>query len=383
MLNPHETVFKATTKTYRERAMTKKTVGYVHLEWECPACGTRNKGIDKICRNCSAPQPDNVQFEQVAQETLIKDEQLIAQAKVGPDVHCPFCGTRNPATADQCSQCLADLTEAKARQAGQVVGAHQKNAVLDVACAFCGAMNSGTALHCVHCGAALPKPDRPEPKAPKPQIRRATGMSRTTRFVLFGILGLFAIACIALMVLSNRTKEVVGEVQGVSWEYAVLVEALTPVEVQDWQDELPTDAEILSCRQELRRTQSNPAPGAVEVCGTPYTVDTGTGVGEVVQDCNYEIYDDLCTYTELQWREFDLITLTGDDLSPKWPNPSLAQDQRQGQSTETYEVYFWADGRSYTYQPDSLNEFSQFAEGSRWILEVNALNNVRSVTPDR
>jgi hypothetical protein len=208
-------------------------------------------------------------------------------------------------------------------------------------------------------------------------------MSKTARFVLFGILGLFVIACIALVVLSSRTEEVIGEVQGVSWEYAVLVEALTPVEVQDWRDDLPADADIVSCRQELRRTQSNPAPGAREVCGTPYTVDTGTGVGEVVQDCSYEIYDELCTYTELQWREFDLITLTGDDFSPEWPNPNLMQEQRLGESTEAYEVYFSADGRSYTYRPDDLNEYTQFTEGSRWILEVNALNNVRSVTPDR
>ncbi|MFZ1401388.1 MAG: zinc finger protein, partial [Candidatus Promineifilaceae bacterium] len=134
--------------------MTKKTVGYVHLEWECPSCGTRNKGVDKMCRSCGAAQPDDVQFEQVAQEALIQDEKLIAQAKAGPDVHCPFCGTRNPATADQCSQCLADLSDAKAREAGQMVGAHQKSAVPDVACSFCGAMNAGTALHCVHCGAA-------------------------------------------------------------------------------------------------------------------------------------------------------------------------------------------------------------------------------------
>lgn len=363
--------------------MTKKTVGYVHLEWECPACGTRNKGIDKICRNCGAAQPDDVQFEQVAQETLIEDEKLIAQAKAGPDVHCPFCGTRNSAAADQCSQCLADLSEAKAREAGQVVGAHQKNAVPDVACSFCGSMNSGTALHCVHCGAALPKQARPEAKSSKPQVRRATGLSKTARFVLFGILGLLVIGCIALVVLSNRTEEIVGEVQSVSWEYAILVEALTPVEDQEWRDRLPDDAEIVSCRQELRRTQPNPAPGAVEVCGTPYTVDTGTGVGEVVQDCSYEIYDELCTYTELQWREFDLVSLTGNDFSPEWPNPTLAQDQRLGESTEAYEVYFWADGRSYTYRPNDLNEFTRFAEGSRWILEVNALNNVRSVTPDQ
>ncbi len=127
-----------------------------------PACGARNKGVDKICHSCSAAQPDDVQFEQVAQETLIQDEQLIAQAKAGPDVHCPFCGTRNSSKADQCSQCLADLSEAKAREAGQVVGAHQKNAAPDVACSFCGTMNSAAAraLRALRRGAAQAAPDR-------------------------------------------------------------------------------------------------------------------------------------------------------------------------------------------------------------------------------
>ncbi|WP_420632242.1 zinc finger protein [Candidatus Leptofilum sp.] len=363
--------------------MTKKTVGYVHLEWECPACGTRNKGVDKICRNCSAAQPDDVQFEQVAQESLIQDEKLIAQAAAGPDVHCPFCGTRNAATATQCSQCLADLTEASAREAGQVVGAHQKKAVPDVACTHCGSMNPGTALQCSQCGAALPKPDRPKPATPRPQMRPARGRSRASRFVLFGILGLFVVACIAVMIISSRTEEIVGEVQGVSWETAVLIEALIPVESETWLDRVPNDAEILSCRQEVRRTQPNPAPNSVEVCGTPYTLDTGTGLGEVVQDCEYQVYDDYCTFTQLAWREFDLVSLTGDDFEPRWPDPTLAQDQRLGEETEAYEVYFWADGRSYTYRPRDLNEFTEFDDGSRWILEVNALGNVRAVTPDR
>lgn len=363
--------------------MTKKTVGYVHLEWECPACGTRNKGIDKVCRNCAAAQPEDVAFEQVAQETLIKDEKLIDQAKVGADIHCPFCGTRNPATATHCSQCLADLTDAKAREAGQVVGAHQTKAVPDVACSHCGALNPGTAAQCSQCGAVLPKLNKPEPAAPKPTVKRATGLSKTARFVLFGILGLFVVACITLIVLSRRTEDVVGEVQDVSWEYAVAIEALTPVEDEDWRDRVPSDAELLSCREEVRRTQPNSAPNSVEVCGTPYTVDTGTGVGEVVQDCEYQVYDDYCTFTELQWREFDLVSLTGDDFEPQWPDPALGQDQRFGESTETYEVVFSADGRSYTYQPDSLSEFTRFDQGSRWILQVNTFNNVVSVEPER
>lgn len=363
--------------------MTKKTVGYVHLEWQCPACSTRNKGVDKICRNCGAAQPEDVEFEQVAQETLIEDEKLIKQAQAGADVHCPFCGTRNPATATQCSQCLAELGEATIRESGQVVGAYQQKPVPDVICTHCGTANPGTAVSCSQCGATLPKIARPKPTQPRPKARRATRMSGTARFVMFGILGLVVIGCIALFILSSRTEDIVGEVQDVSWEYSVMVEALTPVEAQDWQDRLPADAQVLSCREEVRRVQPNPAPNSIEVCGTPYTIDTGTGVGQVVQDCEYQVYDNLCSYTVLAWREFDLVSLTGDDFEPQWPNPSLSQDQRVGESTEQYEVYFNADGRTYTYRPDDFFEFTQFEEGGRWILQVNALGNVLSVEPDR
>ena len=69
--------------------MARKSVGYVHMEWTCPNCGTRNKGTAKLCVNCATAQPADVEFEQVAQETLIEDEALIAKAKAGPDIHCP------------------------------------------------------------------------------------------------------------------------------------------------------------------------------------------------------------------------------------------------------------------------------------------------------
>ena len=363
--------------------MTKKTVGYVHLEWQCPACGTRNKGVDKICRNCGAAQPKDVAFEQVAQESLIEDEKIIAQVQAGADVHCGFCGTRNPATATHCSQCMAELGEGSIRDSGQIVGAHQSKPVPDVVCSHCGTANPGTALSCSQCGAALPKIEKPQAKPAARPKRPSPRMSGTARFVLLGILGLVVIGCIALIVLSSRTEDVVGEVQDISWEYSVLIEALTPVEDEDWRDRIPNEAEILSCREEVRRVQPNPAPNSVEVCGTPYTVDTGTGVGEVVQDCEYQVYDDVCTFTVFAWREFDLVSLTGHDFEPEWPNPTLAQDQRFGESTEAYEVVFNADGRSYTYRPDSFNEYAQFEEGSRWVLQVNTFNNVVSVEPDQ
>jgi hypothetical protein len=53
--------------------MTRKTVGYVQLEWACPRCETRNPGPQKFCNGCGGPQPPDVKFEQPAQEKLLTD----------------------------------------------------------------------------------------------------------------------------------------------------------------------------------------------------------------------------------------------------------------------------------------------------------------------
>ena len=50
---------------------------------------------------------------------FIKDEALIRMAKAGPDIHCPYCGTRNPGTAELCSNCGGELSMGgKFRKAG-------------------------------------------------------------------------------------------------------------------------------------------------------------------------------------------------------------------------------------------------------------------------
>ena len=77
----------------------KENRKFVELEWVCPNCDGRNKGSKKTCENCGAPQPDNVKFQRAADEKIVTDEKAVAAAKAGADIHCGFCGTRNPATA--------------------------------------------------------------------------------------------------------------------------------------------------------------------------------------------------------------------------------------------------------------------------------------------
>jgi len=81
---------------------SRRTLGYIQNEWTCPNCGTRNKGGTKTCSNCGAPQPENVQFELPSEKQFVTDEEQIKAAQAGADIHCPFCGTRNSATAKTC-----------------------------------------------------------------------------------------------------------------------------------------------------------------------------------------------------------------------------------------------------------------------------------------
>lgn len=371
--------------------MAKKTLGYVELEWTCPQCGTRNAGTQEMCTSCGKAQPKKVEFHQAAEEELITDEQEIARAQAGPDVHCAFCGARNPAGAERCARCGAHLTSAEARESGRVLGAHLTEEAQPIQCPQCGWMNEGTALKCDKCNSALPRAPQPQPKAPAPKaaVPAAASGKPKKKLGMLAILGigggaLIALAICVVIVLSLiPTKETVGVVQTVSWERTIDIEELGDVTREGWADRIPSDGRVVGCVQKHRDTQDQPAPNATEVCGTPYTVDTGTGHGKVVQDCVYHVYDDWCQYTVTEWRRVSTAVLTGSDLNPRWPGLTLAGNQREGERGQSFEVVLAAGNETYTLNTDDDAEFAQFRPGTRWTLTINALGGIRSIEPAR
>ncbi len=134
----------------------RRTLGYVQNEWVCPNCNTRNKGGEKTCENCGAPQPENVQFQLPSEQKFVTDDNAVKAAQSGADIHCGFCGTRNPATAETCSQCGADLKEGKAREAGRVMQQPAAQPKI-VKCDNCGTDNPSSNAVCSNCGSPLPK----------------------------------------------------------------------------------------------------------------------------------------------------------------------------------------------------------------------------------
>jgi ribosomal protein L40E len=357
--------------------MTEETVGYVRLVWTCPNCGAKNPGPQKTCSGCGAAQPAGIAFEQAAEEKLVSDEAEIARAKAGPDVHCAYCGARNPAGTTICSQCGADLREGKARAAGTILGAHQTGPAPDVKCLSCGTMNPAAALKCLKCGASLAQP-KPAPGAAPAVQRRGCG---PFGYIAAGVGALLVLGVIAFLILSARTQDVTGIVQSLAWTRSVGVEQLGPVSHNDWRDQVPSGAVLGTCTQKVRRTQDSPAPNAEKVCGTPYTVDKGSGYGEVKQDCKYQVKDDWCEYTVKEWKAIEPVKLTGTDMNPRWPEVQLNADQREGQRQESYKIIFDADGRDYTYSTGDAAEFAKCQVGSRWILKVNTFGVVNAIEP--
>ena len=357
--------------------MAKKQLGYVELHWECPNCSTINPGSEKVCRGCSAPQPEDVEFFQPTQQQLIEDEERLKKAKAGADIRCAYCGTPNPAGSTTCSQCKADLSEGMQRKSGEVIGAYSEGDVPEIACPNCGSMNPETAARCSQCGGSLRQSPPPRQGAEASQPAKKSGGKG---FLL--VLGvIFALLCVGIYFMFFRTTALMGTVTAVEWERSVVLEALVPVEYQDWEDEIPADGEILSCEQEKRGETDQPTDGSVEVCGTPYSVDTGGGFAEVVQDCIYEIYDDYCTYTVIEWGAVDTISVGGQDFNVYWPDPSLTQDQRLGAEDENYVIVFSADGDTYTYTTTNYDLYRQAEIGSQWELEVNSIGGVQSINP--
>jgi len=357
--------------------MAKKELGHVELQWKCPNCSGLNPGPERLCLKCGAPQPTDVQFEQAERQVLITDEAVKAKAEAGADIHCPYCGARNPAGVKACEQCGGDLTEGARREAGRVVGALKTGPESQVKCPRCGALNPDTAKECVSCGASMHLPKEPEKKVTSSPLPK---LSPWMIAILIAGLLLVCGACAVVASLLSKTDTISASVQSVQWERSVPIEAFGPVEYKDWQDQIPQGADMASCQEKLRSVESEPVPNSVEVCGTPYTVDTGTGYGEVVQDCEYQVYDQYCSYSVEEWRQVDTAVLAGDGFNAAWPSPDLTSSQRLGQNgTETYTAIFSADGETYSFQTEDFNQFQQFQIGSTWNLNVNSFGNVVSV----
>jgi hypothetical protein len=351
--------------------MAQKTVGYVELEWICPNCGKPNAGMTKSCSACGAPQPQNVQFELGQKQELITNAQKTADAASGADIICPFCDTRNTAGAQTCKQCGGDLIEGIRRESGRVIAGGQNLPGAGLKCPNCATINPPGSVSCSACGANL-APARNAPIAAKSSVFRP--------WMVIPILGLLAMCCLVIGFVFFRTTDLLGVVQTVSWQRTIAIEEQRDVTSENWQDQLPADARVLSCAQKYRRRQDSPIQGSREVCSTQL-VDQGNGAAKVVESCYYEVYDNYCKYQAREWQKIDQALAQGADLNPVWPQVNLLSGQRQGERIENYKVDFQTKDGLKQFSTSDSALFAQLEPGTQWTLSVNTLGAIVKVSP--
>jgi hypothetical protein len=354
--------------------MTRKTIGYVELEWTCPNCANKNPGMKKSCGTCGSPQPESVQFELGQNQDLIKDAQKTASAAKEADIQCPFCDTRNAADAQVCVQCGGDLKAGVRRESGRVISGAPMNTNTPITCPGCGTRNPPGSTTCSACGISLAKPRGPagEQSTEKPGAFRP--------WMLLPVGAVLMMVCVVVGYFLFRNTALIGVVQKTEWQRAIAIEAQREVTKQDWRDQLPAGAKILACQQEYRSRQENPVTGARQVC-TTQLVDQGNGAARVDETCYYEIYADYCKYQALEWQTVDRALAEGSDLQPHWPQVNPASGQRAGVRSETYTAYFDTKDGNKQFATSNAALFAQFQPGSEWILSVNTLGAVVDVSP--
>jgi len=354
----------------------RRTLGYIQNEWTCPNCDTRNKGGDKTCTNCGAPQPENVKFELGADQKFVTDEDQIKAAQGGADIHCGFCGARNPANAETCSQCGADLKEGKAREAGRVMQAPPPSAQPKVIkCNNCGTENPSSNSTCSNCGSPLARvpqaqaavlPTGNNSAVPVPAAGKKNNTKRNL-FIAGGVVACLAVVCVAVIGLFFvPTASVQGTVTNIHWQTNVPVQEVRAVDHNNEKGSPPSDAYDVSCRDESH-----------DVCEEK-TIDKGNGYSEVVQDCHTET-EQFCSYTVDEWQTVQTYTLEGNDLQPIFDDPNLASGQRLGDETQDLKVTFSTAKGDKVYSPDTLSEYGQFEVGTTWTLSLNLVGGVVSV----
>ena len=133
----------------------------------------------------------------------------VADASRAPDIHCPYCGARNVADAENCRNCGGALSGGAQRQAGRVIGAHSDTPSAPPVCPACGTQNAIGTRRCTRCGAGLVPGAALEEKVTPPS---APGCSRTMIIIGVGI----AILILILIYLATRTTATMGVVQDVT-----------------------------------------------------------------------------------------------------------------------------------------------------------------------
>jgi hypothetical protein len=341
-------------------------------KWKCTYCDAMNRGRDMKCAGCGATREKDVEFIYDENAAEVTDAAEVKVAQSGPEWICETCGTSNASTREDCRQCAAPRGGSQFREEKMV---------------------------------EQPAPPPPPPSKPFPwkKVLLAAG----------AVTGVFFIGLVMLIALALHTHSAELKVTGAQWQRSIDVEELHTLTKQDWQDQVPSDARVISRHSEFYRnekvqvgthTVQKTRTEKVQV-GTK-RVKTGTknkGNGyfedvykdepvyenqqhtETVEEPTYvdkPIYKDKVTYQVDRWEKTRTEQAQGSDNSPAWPKIATSSTTREGQRNEKYVVSLQDVKSQKTYQQEVKEaEFAQMTPGTICQAEINTFDSINSLKP--
>lgn len=349
--------------------------GTVMSTWNCGNCGHQNIGGDtKHCPNCQSPKGD-YDGEEYQQPAL--DAPYLSAAKLNDmnvdithhysDEQCPFCNSRLKPQTKVCPNCHGVVRpdeEDEPEPSFEQVSLYQNQADL-------------------------------------PEVSKS---GFTVNWKLIGI-GLIVAALIGLVTFFLWPREEQAVVTQASWVSTVSLQEYQYNQYVGW--EIPIGGDYVSESREIHhydpvyvRTDTECHRERVDdpdTCRSVYShtdrdcYDDGTCDEHDVyeQECteNYH-YENVCeetdvyrqepryaqkyTYNIWEWVEISPVTLSGTGSDIRYPTDFVIDDyHRESGREQTFALVFTVGEDSYTYVPQSLDEYLRYPEGSEWIIVRN------------
>ena len=394
-------------------------------KWRCTFCHTVCRGRDMNCVGCGARRGADVEFFLDDDAPPLTDEALLREAHDGPDWLCETCGGSNRFNAKTCQTCGAPagsstfrrVNETYPNAAGRVPLRMPKFAVIGVLAIGMVLLFAGATLlvGLLNLGGGG-RGGSPARKAVESKVDPRYSISRKIELA----------------------------VDRVEWNRSVVVEEYRNVISEDWEDSVPTDARVISQRQDVHHedrvkvgshvvqehytervrvgshtvtesytdreyggTESyqcgkrNRGNGYFEdvYCTRPvYRTVTKTRSKQVddyqtvsrTRDKTVDDYKDVpvyrlkIKYSVKRWVPADTLAAQGTDLAPRWPEVTGGPSKREGQRNESYRVFLRDVQANKVYEREvGGEEFALFTAGAKCAATVNGFDQIVALTPPK
>lgn len=425
-------------------------------KWRCTYCSAVNRGRDLDCGGCGVRRGADVEFFLDDDAPAVTDGEQLAAAHAGPDWLCETCGGSNRFHVEACQTCGAPPGNSRYRKV--VEGA--LGAFRDPQGAEAGepGTTAGT-TRAAHAAGDYSNdggggPHRGGGGWAKPRWTPSLGVISLAAglLLLLTLMAATRTAGPSAWVVPNdkpstntpnpyATRNVELLVERVGWVRSIEVEEFKQVTDEDWSDEVPAGARVLSQSQAIHhhdrvKVGSHTVPEyytervktgtRIETehytdreydteryqCGTRSkgngyfedvyctrpvsrtvtksrnkTVDDYQTVtrtrDRVVEDFeDVPVYRTKVSYAVKRWVAVDKAVAEGSDLAALWPKVAVRAARREGQRSEMYMVYLRDTQSSKPYERAvTAEEFVLFTTGARCVGLINGFDQLVTLAP--